>query len=210
MIQSGNGLGKDQGKFYSGEWSQPPNTMPSVTRVWGYMPRAALPINRSRVSDSMWWRTPEPNRLRFCLPEAELSAKLPQSTGWTPRLEMRNSKIMRSVVGGREAGRQNCRRICSLPDCSLSVLSPCSLSLPKEMKGFYRTHSLAKSEALQVAQTRKRIHSSAMLVIICKFPRGRLRLGVRGPVSCARGRPSLGLISETWSSRTVAGGSCLA
>lgn len=143
------------------------------------MPRAALPINRSRVSDSMWWRTSEPNRLRFCLPETELSAKLSQSTGWTPRLEMKNSKIMRSVVGGRKAGRENCCRICSLPDCSLSVLSPWSRCLPKKLKSFYRTLSLAKSDALQVAQTRKRIHSSAMLVNACKFPRGRCGLRVR-------------------------------
>lgn len=76
------------------------NPMPSVTRVCGYVPVAALPINQSGINDSMWRRASEPNRQRFCLPEAELSAKLSSRTGWVPRLEMRTSTIMSQTVRG--------------------------------------------------------------------------------------------------------------
>jgi len=174
----------------------------------GHRPMAALPINWSRISDSMWWRTSEPNRQRFCLPEAELSAKLSQSTGWRPRLEMRNSRIMRkTVVGGREVGEKNCWRVWILTDCSLSVRSPCSLILSKEMKKLLENAQF-RPEPTQVTQTRKRIHSSTILINTCKFLR---RVQIQGEHAYAqRQRPSLGFhLKEIWSKRTIASGNSI-
>lgn len=112
------------------------NPMPSVTRVCGYVPVAALPINQSRINDSMWRRASEPNRQRFCLPEAELSAKLSSRTGWVPRLEKRTSTIRSRTVRGGGRLEEKTTQVWSLTDCFLSAQSPHSLSPAKEMRMF--------------------------------------------------------------------------
>lgn len=126
-----------------------PNTVPSVTRVCGYVPAAALPINQSRISDSMWGRTSEPNRQRFLLAWSWIRCQI-------------LLKYWRGTPTGNEKLKNN-EKDCDerwkaggawmVAFCQHSLLIP--LSFLRKSRSFCWTLSLgAKPEVLQVTQTR--------------------------------------------------------
>lgn len=141
-------LDSNQSKSYSGQQNHPLTIMPSVTRVYGSMPVEALPINWSRISGSMWWRT-----------WSQISREPNSPTALAGHPDWKQETQEKEDCGGRWGDwRRGSPQSLNPTDFSLSVQALCSLILSKETKMVFQATSLDdKPETLQgrEAQARK-------------------------------------------------------